>query len=111
MSCRIVESAPTGETFIFDDEWNEADGRVRRIEYKLAPNKGVPLHFHPRTAQSFEVVSGCLHVKVNGREQVLNAGARLSTGPGDRHTQWNADNAPVHACPPSSTERQVEGIG
>lgn len=97
MTRRTVESAPTGETFVFDDDWNTADGRVRRIEYVLAPGKSVPPHFHAATAQSFEVVSGVLHVKVNGQTRALGAGDRIATGPGDMHAQWNAGAEAVRA--------------
>ena len=89
MARRVIESEPTGETFTFDDEWNEADGRVRRILYTLKPSKPVPSHSHPRTAQSFDVLSGRLNVKMNGRVQVLGPGERAKTGAGDIHCQWN----------------------
>ncbi len=89
MARRIVESAPTGETFVFDDDWNTADGRVRRLEYELKPGSGAPPHFHPGAAQTFDVVSGALHIRVNGKVQVLRAGDRATTGPGDVHAQWN----------------------
>jgi len=97
MSRRIVESSPTGETFVFDDDWNEADGRVRRLEYFVTSGKAVPLHFHPRTAQSFEVISGRLHVKVAGHTRVLEPGVRIATGHGEVHSQWNESAVPVHA--------------
>ena len=89
MARRTVESRVTGETFVFDDAWNEPDGRVRQLEYFLNPNKPVPLHFHPATAQSFAVISGTLHIRVNGAQRTLCAGESASTMPGDTHTQWN----------------------
>jgi quercetin dioxygenase-like cupin family protein len=89
MARRTVESPVTGETFVFDDAWNEPDGRVRRLEYALAPNKPVPPHSHPATAQSFAVVSGTLHIRVNGEARVLSAGETAATKPGDTHAQWN----------------------
>jgi hypothetical protein len=55
MARRIVQSESTGETFTFDDVWNEPDGRVRQLGYELAPTRRVPPHAHPQTAQSFEV--------------------------------------------------------
>ena len=95
MARRIVESPPTGETFIFDDDWNEPDGRVRRIEYVLQPGRTVPAHFHPGTAQSFAVTSGVLTVTVNGKTTVLGAGDEMVGGPGDIHAQRNDGDVPV----------------
>jgi mannose-6-phosphate isomerase-like protein (cupin superfamily) len=97
MARRTIESAPTGETFVFDDAWSEPDGRVRRLEYVLQPKASAPSHFHPRAAQSFEVLSGTLHIKVNGRVRVLKAGDRAVTGLGEAHSQWNEGPEPVRA--------------
>lgn len=95
MARRIVESPPTGETFVFDDDWNEADGRVRRIEYVLQPGKSVPAHYHPGVAQTFEVVSGALTISLAGETRILQAGERATSGPGDIHTQRNDGTVPM----------------
>ena len=97
MARRTILSPATGETFVFDDDWNEPDGRVRQIQYELQPNKPVPAHRHANTAQSFDVVTGVLHVRVNNRISVLQAGQRMSTGRGETHAQWNEGPDPVHA--------------
>jgi quercetin dioxygenase-like cupin family protein len=90
MGRRIVESSRTGEQFVFDDTWNEPDGRVRQMEYVLQPNSKVGDHRHPATSQSFEVLAGTLHVRVNGGEVlVLNSGDTATTGVDGVHTQWN----------------------
>jgi quercetin dioxygenase-like cupin family protein len=90
MGRRIVQSSRTGEQFIFDDSWNDPDGRVRQMEYVLQPNSKVGEHRHPATSQSFEVLSGTLHVRVNGGEVlVLNASDIATTGVDGVHTQWN----------------------
>jgi quercetin dioxygenase-like cupin family protein len=95
MSRRVVESVRTGETFIFDDDWNDAEGRVRQLEYELKGHRQVPRHFHPKTAQSFEVLSGTLWVRVGRQRFVLRPGERIETQPGDVHAQWNDNAAPV----------------
>jgi hypothetical protein len=48
---------------VFGDAWTEPDGRVRRLEYHLLPGKAVPLHHHPGSVRTFEVVAGVLHVR------------------------------------------------
>lgn len=85
----------TGETFIFDDEWNDPDGRVRQIEYELKGNRRVPPHFHPKTAQSFEVLSGILCVQVGRQKLIVRPGEQVSTRPGEVHAQWNESAWPV----------------
>ena len=97
MARRIVESAPTGETFVFDDDWIDAQGRTRQIEYALRPGARVPRHSHPGVAQLFEVLAGRLHVEVNGQVTVLGPGDRVATGAGETHAQWNEGPDPVQA--------------
>ena len=108
MARRTVQSDATGETFIFDDAWNEPDGRVRQLEYELAPNKPVPPHAHPDTAQIFEVVEGVLSIRVGGRVSKLNPGEAAATGPGETHAQWNDGPERVRAveryAPPLAIE-------
>lgn len=82
---------------MFDDAWNEPDGRVGRLECELQPNSTVETHYHPATSQWFEVVSGTLHVRVNGRTSILNAGERATTRLGEMHAQWNEGPMPVRA--------------
>ena len=95
MARRIVESVRTGETFIFDDDWNEPDGRVRQMEHELKGHQSVPRHVHRRTAQSFEVLSGVLGVQIGRKRWVLRPGEQITTEPGDVHSQWNEGAAPV----------------
>ncbi len=96
MGRRIVHIPQTGEQFVFDDGWNEPDGRVRQMEYVLQPNSKVGEHHHPATSQSFEVLSGTLHVRVNGGEVLaLNPGDKATTGVDGVHTQWNEGPEPT----------------
>lgn len=97
MGRRTVVSEITGERFVFDDAWNEPDGRVRRIEYHLLPGNAVPAHRHPGTVQTFEVVAGVLHVRCAGEVRIVKAGERARTGAGDVHQQWNEGPEPVVA--------------
>ena len=96
MGRRIVQSSRTGEQFVFDDSWNDPDGRVRQLEYVLEPNSKVPEHRHPATSQSFEVLSGTLHVRVDrGEALVLKPGDKATTGVDGVHTQWNEGPEPT----------------
>ncbi len=96
MGRRIVQSPQTGEQFVFDDSWNDPDGRVRQLEYVLQPKSKVGEHHHPATSQSFEVLSGTLHVRVNGGDTVvLNSGDKATTGVDGIHAQWNEGPEPT----------------
>jgi hypothetical protein len=66
------------------------------MEYVLQPNSKVGEHRHPGTSQSFEVLAGTLHVRVNGGEVlVLNSGDKATTGVDGIHTQWNEGPDPT----------------
>ena len=96
MGRRIVQSSHTGEQFVFDDSWNDPDGRVQQLEYVLQPNSKVGEHHHPATSQSFEVLSGTLHVRVNrGQVLALNPGDKATTGVNGIHAQWNEGPGPT----------------
>ena len=47
MARRIVQISYTGARFVFDDSWNDPDGRVQQLEYVLQPNSKVPEHLIP----------------------------------------------------------------
>jgi quercetin dioxygenase-like cupin family protein len=96
MARRIVDVRQTGERFVFDDSWNDPNGRVRQMEYVLQPNSKVAEHHHPATSQSFEVLSGTLHLRVNrGDVLVLIPGDQATTGVDGVHAQWNEGPEPV----------------
>jgi mannose-6-phosphate isomerase-like protein (cupin superfamily) len=89
MARRVVKSEPTDDTFVFDDDWNEPDGRVRRLEFTLGLKGRVPPHAHPATAESFEVTSGVLSLKIGGRTLKLGPGEKAGTSRGEVHSLWN----------------------
>ncbi len=86
---RIVRLPGNEQTFLFDDEWNTEDGKVRELRYRLAPGGYVPAHVHPGTSQNFQVLSGYLNVKSGFRKMKLRSGERLETERGAAHSQWN----------------------
>jgi len=96
MARRVVKSDPTDETFVFDDDWNEPDGRIHRMEFTIGLKGRVPRHVHPATAETFEVVSGVLSVRFGGRTLRLGPGERTATGPGQAHSLWNEGTEAAH---------------
>lgn len=74
---RILES--TVETFV--------------IEYALRPHGEIALeHFHPGISQEIAVLSGEMHVTVNGEHKIIKAGESLTAPPSAHHFQWNPGN-------------------
>lgn len=89
MAERIIECIQSGQTFVFSDEWNTTDGKVKQLSYKILPKKTVAAHVHPASSQYFKVISGELTVKVNGKRQIIKAGEEVKTSIGAEHAQWN----------------------
>lgn len=114
MARRVVESGPTGETFTFDDDWNDAEGRVGRLEFTIAPKSHVPAHAHPGTVETFAVVSGVLSVKTGERTLRLGPGDRAATAPGETHSLWNEGTETAHVIgaynPPIAIEPYFTAI-
>jgi mannose-6-phosphate isomerase-like protein (cupin superfamily) len=114
MARRVVESEPTGETFVFDDDWNDPDGRVGRLEFTVAPRSRVPPHLHPGVAETFAVVSGVLSVRIGERTLRLGHGERAATKPGEVHSLWNEGTEPAHVIggynPPIAIEPYFTAI-
>ncbi|HSJ66583.1 MAG TPA: cupin domain-containing protein [Anditalea sp.] len=53
---------------------------------------GPPEHYHPIQSESFEVVSGMLNLKHNGKSLILNAGEKFVVEPNNLHTWYNQGN-------------------
>lgn len=94
-SSRIVRFPGDEQIFLFDDEWNTHDGKVRELRYRLAPGGYVRAHVHPGTSQTFQVVSGYLIVKSGFKKMKLRAGERLETARGASHIHWNESMSEV----------------
>jgi len=89
MGARVLDNAATGERFIFTDDATEPDGRIRLLTYEMRPGARVRAHRHPGHVQTFRVLSGHLHVQVDGRPLVLGPGDTAECSRGGVHQQWN----------------------
>ncbi len=63
----------------------------------LPGSKMPPLHVHPTQAETFEVRSGALRVKVGGEERVVRAGERFDVPASTPHTMAPDGDEPVEA--------------
>jgi len=95
MARRTIESVRTGETFIFSDDWNDAEGRVGRMECELKGHVLVPRHSHPGVAKTVEVQSGLLGLRARRKTWFLRPGEQYRVEAGYVHALWNESAAPV----------------
>ena len=66
------------------------------VEAHYAPyGSPPPKHLHPAQAEHFEVLSGSLTTRVDGRERVLAAGDTLDIPARAVHQMWNAGAEPA----------------
>ena len=56
-----------------------------------------PRHFHPDQDERFEITSGVLRARVDGREHALSKGDVLDIPRGSVHQMWNDGNEPARA--------------
>jgi quercetin dioxygenase-like cupin family protein len=92
MSQRIVNCENSGQVFVFSDVWNNSDGKVNQLSYKIAPGKSVLPHIHPGVVQWFQVLSGKLSVRVGFKKKIISVGEIVRTQLGGQHSQWNDTN-------------------
>ena len=93
-----VENPVTGHKVMFLKTAAETSGELLQIEY-IVPNREeplqyIPLHFHHVVEERFEVVSGCLGILVDKKEnrRFLKPGEAVVIPPDTVHTFWNASD-------------------
>jgi hypothetical protein len=67
-----IFNARTGQTIIFRKTTKDTNGTLLEIEC-LNPKTDAlePVHIHPKQESSCEIISGKLHVWVNGKERII----------------------------------------
>ena len=84
-SGQTIENPVTGERITFLKTSRDTDGEFVLIEAAVAPNGGVASHVHPYQTEEFEVRSGSVEFKRNGKKVVAHAGDTVVVEPGDVH--------------------------
>jgi quercetin dioxygenase-like cupin family protein len=97
---QTIENPVTGERMTFIETTESTDGEYVLIELRADPGGAVAAaHMHPYQWERFEVVSGTLGAKVDGRKVEAGPGEVLEVAPGAAHTWWNAgDDELVFRC-------------
>jgi len=84
-SGQTIENPVTGERVKFLKTSRDTGGEYVLIEATVAPGGGVASHVHPYQTEEFEIVSGSVEFKKNGKKVVAHDGDFVTVEPGDIH--------------------------
>ena len=87
----VIENPVTGERLRFLETSEETGGEYVLVEVTVQPNGFVAAaHVHPHQSERFEIESGRVAFKVDGKEFVSGPGATVVVPAGSSHKFWNA---------------------
>jgi quercetin dioxygenase-like cupin family protein len=94
MTEAVLENPVTGERL----RVLESTPERFRVHYSLGPHAEIAAaHFHPGMEQRVTVLSGEMHVRIDGEHHVVRAGESATVPPGAHHFQWNPCDAELVA--------------
>ena len=79
----------TGEWIQYLVTGAESDGELVRYRWRSVPGGSIPMHFHPRQEERFEIESGEAHFTREGEEIVAGPGETVVIPAGARHSERN----------------------
>ena len=86
-----VENPVTGERIVVRVGTEDSGGELLAVDGYVRPGGAVVgEHVHPAIEETFEVVSGRVGFRIDGRESVARPGERLHVPAGTAHDWWNA---------------------
>jgi mannose-6-phosphate isomerase-like protein (cupin superfamily) len=92
-----IENPVTHDRVIFLVTAQDTDGALLEFDDFLGIGYvSPPEHVHPGQEERFEVISGLLGLRINGRKLRLHAGETVAVPPGTPHTIWNAGTNQTH---------------
>jgi quercetin dioxygenase-like cupin family protein len=87
---------PAGVRLVFEETSDTTGGELVRVRAFHPPGGGEPVeHYHPFQEERFEVVSGQMAVRLDGREETRSAGERFVVSPEVVHSMWNPGPEPT----------------
>ena len=94
MTEETLENPVTGESLRI----LESTPAVFKVHYSLRPHGEIAgEHFHPGKETGVTVLSGEMHLRVNGEHRVVRAGESATVPSGAHHFQWNPCDSEVIA--------------
>lgn len=92
-----IENPVTGERVVVRVGTEDSGGELLVTEVYVRPGGAVVgEHIHPAIEETFEVVSGRLSLRIDGRESIAQPGQRLHVPAGTAHDWWNAGDEEAH---------------
>ncbi|MBL7792724.1 MAG: cupin domain-containing protein [Saprospiraceae bacterium] len=89
---QLFQNPATGERVEFLETGRETGGKYVRFKATMPKGKGFEVaHFHPFGDETFEVLSGTLRIKLNGKTQKISKGQSIVLPKNQAHAHWNAD--------------------
>src|SRR3712207_968704 len=86
-----IENPATGERIVVRVGTEDSGGTLLAVDGYVRPGGAVVgEHVHPAIEETFEVVSGLVGFRIDGRESVAGPGERLRVPAGTAHDWWNA---------------------
>lgn len=86
MNQETLDNPVTGESMRI----LESTAQTFKVQYSLRPHGEIPgEHLHPHREQFISVLSGEMHLRVNGEQRIVRAGQATAIPAGTRHFQWN----------------------
>jgi quercetin dioxygenase-like cupin family protein len=84
-SGQTIENPVTGERIKFLKTSRDTGGEYVLVEATVAPGGGVASHVHPYQTEEFEIISGSVEFKKNGKKSVARDGDSVTVAPGEVH--------------------------
>lgn len=86
-----ISNSVTGQDILFIQTGIESNGELLEMESTYQPHSKEPKpHYHPFQEEFFQVVSGEVNVRIDGRVIKLNSGEKLHIPRNRVHSMWNA---------------------
>ena len=96
----VIENPVTGERMLFLETSADTNGEYVLVQVTVQPNGFVAAaHMHPYQTERFEIESGTIAFKVNGKEIVAGPGETVVVPAKSSHKFWNAgETEAVFVC-------------
>jgi mannose-6-phosphate isomerase-like protein (cupin superfamily) len=93
---QTIENPISGEKITFTQTAADTDGELLAFDMTLSVDGHVPgAHVHPSQEERFEIVSGTMKFRMNGKKIVAGPGDVVTVPPGARHKFANGGDEPV----------------
>lgn len=87
----VIENPVTGETMTFLLTGRETAGALLRIDMAVRPGGfAAAEHVHPDQDEHFQIASGQITLRADGREKIYTAGEDVTIPAGTPHVWWNS---------------------